>query len=263
NLGTQQVLGADIREPFPWNDLDYVLRDPFGYNAISRELPGTEFKKTTSRLSLQYQWNDDLMTYITYANGYAPGGRSTAPPGILAVNDSGVATGGFLRDVHNAGLSDLPHEIVREEQTVDSYEIGMKADWMDGRLRTNVTAFFTDWRNMTGSTYVATIFWDTDGDGFADVDGLIPCAARCTADGQYEILWFPNLLTSAVSKAEASGLELELTWLGGDNFALGANVGMLDSEFIELGQAGLGTVPAYSEGDSFAGAPDMTANIWG
>jgi iron complex outermembrane recepter protein len=263
NLGTQQVLGADIREPFPWNDLDYVLRDPFGYNQITRTLPGTEFKKTTSRLSLQYQWNDDLMTYITVANGYAPGGRSTAPPGILAVDANGVATGGFLRDVHNAGLSDLPAEIVRDEQTVDSYEIGMKADWMGGRLRTNVTAFFTDWRNMTGSTYVATTFWDTDGDGFADVDGQIGCAARCTADGQYEILWFPNLLTSAVSKAEASGLELELTWLGGDNFALGSNIGILNSEFKELGQAALGTVPAYSEGDSFAGAPDMTVNLWG
>jgi outer membrane receptor protein involved in Fe transport len=263
NLGTRQALLADIREPFPWNDLDYVLRDPFGFNQITRTLPGTEFNKTTTRFSVQYQWADDLMTYLTVANGYGPGGRSTAPPGILAVNAEGVATGGYLRDVFNAGQSDLPHELVRGEQTVDSYEIGMKSDWLGGRLRTNIAAFLTDWRNMTGSTYVATIFWDTDGDGFADLDGLIPCAARCTADGQYEILWFPNLLTSAVSKAEASGLELELTWLGGDNYALGTNVGILNSEFKELGQAGLGTVPAYSEGDSFAGAPDMTVNLWG
>ncbi len=38
---------------------------------------------------------------------------------------------------------------------------------------------------------------------------------------------------------------------------------MLDTAFIELGQAGEGTVPAYKEGDKFAGAPDMTANLWG
>lgn len=263
SLGTQRVRGTDIAEPFPWDNPQHVLSDPHGYNAITSTTGPTSYEQTTTRLSVQYQWNDSLMTYLTLADGYSPGGRSTAPTNILDVNDAGVAVGGYLMDVHNAGLSDLPSEIVRDEQTVDSYELGMKADWLDGRLRTNVTYFTTDWRNMTGSTYVATIYWDTDADGFADVDGLIPCAARCTADGQNEILWFPNLLTSAVTKAEASGLEFESTWLGSDNFQLGANIGMLDSEFVELGDAALGTVPAYSEGDKFAGAPDMTANIWG
>jgi iron complex outermembrane recepter protein len=263
SAGLQQALGTNIREPFPWNNLEHNLRDPFGINGITRSFGGTEFEKTTSRISLQYRWNDDLMTYITYADGYGPGGRSALPGQILTVDGSGVGVSGYLRDVYNADLSDLPLELVRGEQTVDSYEIGMRADWLDRRLRTNVTAFYTDWRNMTGSTYVATIYWDTNGDGFANVDGLIPCAVRCTADGQYEILWFPNLLTSAVSKAEASGLEVELTWLGGTNYQFGLNLGLLDTEFKELGQAGLGTVPAYSEGDSFAGAPEMTANLWG
>ena len=192
-----------------------------------------------------------------------PGGRSTAPSNVLRVDSNNVAVSGYLRDVHNAGLSDLPAELLRGKQTVDSYELGMKADWLDGRLRTNLTYFTTDWRNMGGATYVATIYWDTDADGFADVNGLIPCAARCTADGQYEILWFPNLLRSAVNKSVASGAEIELNYLGGDNFQLGANIGILDSEFVDLGDAALGTVPAYSEGDKFAGAPDMTVNVWG
>ena len=203
------------------------------------------------------------MTYITLSDGYAPGGRSTAPTVVLDVDDNGVAVGGFLRDVHNAGLSDLPVEILNDKQTVDAFEIGMKADWLDGRLRSNLTYFTTDWRNMPGATYVATTYWDTDADGFADVNGLIPCAARCTTDGQNEILWFPNLLRSSVTKAEASGTEIELTYFAGDNTRLGANIGMLDSEFVDLGAAALGTVPAYAEGDKFAGAPDMTANVWG
>jgi iron complex outermembrane receptor protein len=78
-----------------------------------------------------------------------------------------------------------------------------------------------------------------------------------------EVNYFPNLLNSGVLKAEASGIELEMTWLGGENFQLGFNTGLLDTEFIELGQAGEGTVPAYKPGDGFAGAPDMTANLWG
>lgn len=263
NLGQRRVFGTDIVEPFPWNNPQYHLKNPHAYHQFTQVRSGSAFEDTTSRVSVQYQWNDDLMTYLTLSNGYAPGGRSAPPGGVLRVDSNNVAVDGFLRDVHNAGLSDLPAELLRGKQTVDSYELGLKADWLDGRLRTNATYFTTDWRNMTGATYVATIYWDTDGDGYGDVDGLIPCAARCTADGQNEILWFPNLLVSAVNKAEASGLELELSYLAGDNFQFGTNIGMLDTEFVDLGDAALGTVPAYSEGDKFAGAPDMTANLWG
>jgi iron complex outermembrane receptor protein len=66
-----------------------------------------------------------------------------------------------------------------------------------------------------------------------------------------------------VLEAESSGVEIEATWGGGENYQLGFNLGLLDTAFITLGQAGEGTVPAYKEGDSFAGAPDMTANLWG
>jgi outer membrane receptor protein involved in Fe transport len=44
---------------------------------------------------------------------------------------------------------------------------------------------------------------------------------------------------------------------------VGLNLGLLDTQFVTLGQAGEGTVPAYNPGDKFAGAPDMTATLWG
>jgi iron complex outermembrane recepter protein len=114
---------------------------------------------------------------------------------------------------------------------------------------------------MTGSTYVATIWWDLDGNGIAEA--RVPCAARCDRTRTWEVNYFPNLLTAAVLEAEASGVEAEMTWAGSDSYQLGFNFGLLDTGFITLGQAGEGTVPAYNEGDKFAGAPDMTANLWG
>jgi iron complex outermembrane receptor protein len=155
----------------------------------------------------------------------------------------------------------LPYRLVRGEETVDSFEIGMKADWADGRLRTNLTAFMTDWQNMIGTTYVATIYWDLDGNNFAE--STVACAARCDSTNRYEVNYFPNLLNAGVLEAEASGIEFEMTWLGGENFQLGFNTGLLDTSFLELGQAGEGTVPAFDPGDKFPGAPDMTANLWG
>jgi outer membrane receptor protein involved in Fe transport len=266
--GTDQVRDtaavANIVEPSPWDNYEYNLRDPFGYWAINARVGISKYEKTTARVSAQYQFKEDLMAYITLSNGYGPGGATTVPTNILTLNAAGVATGGLLRDVYNNNPTqlDLPYQLVRGEQTVDNFEVGLKADWLDGRMRTNLAAFVTDWRNMTGSTYVATVWWDlVGGDGIAE--SRVPCAARCDRTNTYEVNYFPNLLTSAVLKAEASGIEVELTWVGNENYQIGFNTGLLDTSFKELGQAGEGTVPAYNTGDKFAGAPDMTANLWG
>ncbi len=260
--GTYQVRGANLMEYQPWDDFEYQLRDPFGYTAVTARGAATEYDQTTARVSLQYQWTDDIMTYVTLSNGYQPGGVSQVPPNILVMS-GGVATGGLLRDIQNTNPAavDLPYQLIRGEETVDSFEIGMKADWADGRVRTNLTAFMTDWQNMIGTTYVATVWWDIDGNGFAE--RTLPCAARCDTTNTYEVNYFPNLLNAGVLEAEATGVEFELTWLGGENFQLGFNTGLLDTKFVELGQAGEGTVPAFDEGDKFPGAPDMTANVWG
>ena len=71
------------------------------------------------------------MSYVTLSNGYGPGGVSQVPTNILVLDANGVATGGLLRDIYNTdpSLVDLPYQLVRGEQTVDNYEIGMKADW--------------------------------------------------------------------------------------------------------------------------------------
>ena len=275
NFGTIQARGAGIVENAPWDDFEYDLRDPFRYTAAFNRLQPSIFEDTTARVSLQYQWNDDLMTYITVSNGYAPGGRTQVPTNVLVLDPvTGAATQGLLRDVYNAdpALVDLPYQLVRDKQTVDNYEIGLKADWADGRLRTNLTAFTTDWENMLGTTYVATVWWDLDGNGVAEAPGAnplypqggrVPCAARCDETNAYEVNYFPNLLDAGVAEAEASGFEIELSYLSGESFQLGLNLGLLDTKFVELGQAGEGTVPAYDEGDGFPGAPDMTANLWG
>ena len=261
--GTYQIRGTHLAEFQPWNDFGYDLRNPFGYTQVTSRGGAAEYKATTARVSAQYQFTDDKMAYITLSNGYQPGGVSQVPANILVLNaGQTAATGGLLRDVYNTNPAavDLPYQLVRGEEKVDSFEIGLKADWADGRFRTNLTAFTTDWENMIGTTYVATVWWDLNGDTFAE--SRVPCAARCDPTNTWEVNYFPNLLNSGVLSAEASGIEIELTWAGGENYQLGFNTGLLDTEFIELGQAGEGTVPAFDEGDSFPGAPDMTANLW-
>ena len=162
HLGTDQVrhgptvLGTttNILEPFPWNNPDYNLRDPFGYSAINTPLAGaSEFDGTPARLSVQYQFTDDVMAYVTLADGYQPGGTYDS-----CRRTSSCSTRRVWRRPGCCAMSitttppqmDLPYQLVRGEQTVDNFEVGIKADWLDGRFRTNVTVFQTDWENMTG-----------------------------------------------------------------------------------------------------------------
>lgn len=239
---------------------DRSLPSFFGYVADGLPAPtnAQKFDALTKRLTVQYQWNPDLMTYVSYSDGYGPGGvsqLSQSAPGWLTRNAAGVATAGFLRNIYNAGLMDVPLVIERDEQTVTNFEVGMRADWFGGALRTNVTAFMTKWENIPVSQYVVTKYWDTDGDGFADSQ------IDVTGDGINDLNFFANLMGTSVSEAEVKGLEIEANWRATDNLRINLNVGYLDTKYSDLGPGGVGLAPAVAPDSSFAQAPEFTANL--
>lgn len=209
-------------------------------------LPTREFSATTKRLTLQYQWTPDLMTYIGYADGFGPGGTSTVDP------------------VQFGGYADIPiGTLVFDEQTIENFEIGLRADWFNGRLRTNISAFMTDWENQQTSTYIATRF---AGPGAVNPNGAITAANPATridrdGDGVDDLYIFPSLRTTNINKAEASGIEFEGTWFATDALRVNLNLGWLDTKYTDLGPAGAGVVPAVTQGSVFAQAPEITGNL--
>jgi iron complex outermembrane receptor protein len=83
-----------------------------------------QFDKLTSRLALQKQFNDDIMGYFSYSEGF---------------NSGGVAV---------ANIPTRPDPRVFfpfEPSTLKNYEFGMRSDWADGRVRFNATVFLTEW----------------------------------------------------------------------------------------------------------------------
>lgn len=83
-----------------------------------------ETEELVPMINLAYRWNDDLMTYFTYAEGFKGGGftQRIFPP--------------------EAELPDFGPEFVK------SYEIGFKYDGLDGRMRLNGAIFFTDYEDI-------------------------------------------------------------------------------------------------------------------
>jgi iron complex outermembrane recepter protein len=85
-------------------------------------------KKTIYNLSLKHSFSDDLMIY-------AMTGTSARPP---------------VRAVGNFSTAPTPLEITHMSlptETSESYEIGMKSEWLDNKLLVNLTAFHQTFKN--------------------------------------------------------------------------------------------------------------------
>ncbi len=97
------------------------------------------FSKTTPALSLNYHWTDAVMTYVKYAEGYTSGGFDPV---------SGPASAAQF----SAGF---------EPETIKSYELGLKGEFLDRRLRTNLAIFESKFSNEQKSVALPTGGWQT------------------------------------------------------------------------------------------------------
>ncbi len=84
------------------------------------------------KATVEYYWNDDIMTYFSWSRGIKPGGFSL------------LTQGAFGLDANGDGLYD---EVEFEPERLDVWEIGTKTTLMDGRLRLNGSLFFQDFKD--------------------------------------------------------------------------------------------------------------------
>ncbi|GAB3312975.1 TonB-dependent receptor [Haliea atlantica] len=106
-----------------------------------------EWDSFNPSLTVDYQWNDDTNVYAKVATGYTAGSHPIRSSSQAAFN-----------------LTADPEEIV-------NYELGIKSDWLDRRLRVNAATFFYDYTDLqiadfqSGSTVVTNA-------GQADLTGF-------------------------------------------------------------------------------------------
>ena len=83
--------------------------------------------RLTWRLALDHKLGDDVLLYASYNRGFKSGG-------------------------FNAFALNVPNEIVPE--TLDAFELGVKSEFADNKVRLNVAGFYYDFRNIQLNTYV-------------------------------------------------------------------------------------------------------------
>ncbi len=133
------------------------------------------------KVGLDYRLTDDALIYGTFSRGFKSGGFSVR-------GSTATALGPF------------------DEESVDAFEIGLKADWFDNRLRTNI-AFFQ-----------------------SNYDDLQRTVIRSSTD--------PNnpqeTITDNAANATVRGIEMELTAVPIDGLQIDFSMGYIDAQYDEF-----------------------------
>jgi iron complex outermembrane receptor protein len=157
------------------------------FNVTSDYEAERTYDDVSPRVNLSYAPSDDVTLYAGYSQGFKAG--SFDPRGANLVTPE--VEQGF------------------DPETLDSYEAGLKATWLDGRARTNVAVFYSDYQDMQIPGSLAI---DTDGDGVNDD--------------------FIGAVTNA-GQAVIQGIEVEGEFLLTDRLSLQLALSALDAEIEE------------------------------
>ena len=133
------------------------------------------------KLGLDYTIADNQMVYASWARGFK--------------------SGGFTGRIGVAADGDTPYG----PEKVDTFEVGLKADFLDRRLRTNLAAFYTNYRDMQ----VAQIYFDPA----TNVQG--------------------NRILNA-AKSTIKGFELEVQAIPVDGLTLRSSLAYLDTAYKDF-----------------------------
>ena len=109
-----------------------------------------ESSETDPMVSLTYNLNDHIMFYTAYQEGFRGGGTTARPTATTRVPFG--------------------------PETLANFEIGMKSDLLDRRMRLNVTLFDMDYQDMqigtAGQDQFGQAAWVTANDGEAKIQGV-------------------------------------------------------------------------------------------
>jgi iron complex outermembrane receptor protein len=95
-----------------------------GFQVVPRGTSELSFSEWTPMASVAYQWTDDLMTYLSYSEGFK--------------------SGGFVQRVFPP-KSEVPSF---EPETATVYEVGFKWTGLEDRMRVNAAAFHTEYEDL-------------------------------------------------------------------------------------------------------------------
>ena len=177
----------------------------------------SDFSDFAPRFGARFQVTDEVNVYAMVSKGYKPGGNS------VGNNTNADGEPAFSTKYDN--------------ETLWNYELGLKSELLEGRLRLNAAVFHLEWDDLQFESF----FFLTPGDLSTNFEQTI-----------------------SIEDAEASGVEMEFAALVTDGLTISGGFGYLDTEVtsdtkIELSG---GWRPSLL-GLELPKSPELTANLVG
>lgn len=135
---------------------------------------------TTFSLGFDYHFTESIMGYASYAQGFKAGEFGARANSSFTVGPT-------------------------DDEEADSYEIGVKSEWADGRLRANAALFYTNFEGLQFEVFIPS----------TNITGQETAAQN-------------------IGEATNKGVELELIAVPVDGLTLQASIGLLDAEYDEF-----------------------------
>ena len=134
------------------------------------------------KAGLRYQWTPDLMTYATYTRGFKSGGFNGRCGTLLTCERS------------------------FDPESVDGYEAGVKADFLERRLRMNLALFWNEYDDLQRTV-------------------IIPLPGSPNGN---------ETVTENAATARIRGIELELAAFLAEGLGIEIGIGYLDAEYDDF-----------------------------
>ena len=181
--GTFSITGKlSLTAGLRYTDVEKTYEQSRTASLSGRPLPGiaekeASFDSVTGRVGAEYRFNEDVMVYASLSEGFLSGGinttTQTAPP-------------------------------FKPEKLV-SYELGLKADHFDNRLRFNTAFFYSDYEDIQFT-----------------ITRVVPGTVR------------PVRLIGNAAEARIWGFEMDVTAVPVERMTLSAGLGHIDAKYQEV-----------------------------
>ena len=179
---------------------------------------GTDDQPISPKVVVSYRPTDDQLYYFNYSNGFRPGNVNNGQE----FNVRQFTAGGLPQQFIDQAAS----RVTYEGDEVDSYEIGTKLTFADGRAQLTAAAYYLDWTD--------TIMLFTD--------PTIPGAN--------------NTFNQNAGSAHSQGIELEFHWMPVEGLSI-----RLATDFNEAETDDDNLASGVPEGNSLIYAPEWSASL--
>ena len=153
-----------------------------------------DYETVSGRVVFDWQYDENSMMYASYARGVKPAGiNPSANPRVYKPCTAG-AWGAATSAAD--GCIDIPAQTKKEE--VDTFELGVKTDLLDGQLRLNANYFMSDYSNLQIASVIAATTYNFNSD--AEISGA-----------EVELTYVPNDVPNLRVDFMLSLLDTEIT----------------------------------------------------